>query len=48
MKRFIILGGYEPYIIEAENWEEAFWEAWDSLRDNLASITEIPAEENET
>ena len=47
MKRFIILGGYEPYVIEAEDWESAFWNAWDSLKDCLASITEIPAEEGE-
>ena len=47
MKRFIILGRCEPYIIEAENWEEAFWKAWDSLKENIASITALPAEEDE-
>ena len=47
MKRFIILGGYEPYIIEAEDWESAFWKAWDILGESIASITEIPAEEIE-
>ena len=45
MKKFIILGGYKPYIIEAEDWEMAFWKAWDILRDGLVSITVIPEED---
>ena len=47
MKKFIVLGGYEPYIIEAENWEMAFWKSWDALRENIASITVIPQEDKE-
>ena len=42
--KFIILGGYEPYIIDAEDWEDAFWKARHILKDNLASITQIPQE----
>lgn len=48
MKKFLVLGGYEPFIVEAEDWESAFWKAWDSLKENIASITAIPAEESET
>ena len=44
MKKFIVLGGYEPYIIEEEDWEMAFLKAWDRLGDNLVSITVIPEE----
>lgn len=47
MSRFIILGGFEPYIIEAEDWEAAFWQAWDRLRECIASITKIPEEDGE-
>lgn len=47
MSKFLVVGGYQPYIIEAEDWEAAFWQAWYSLRDNLVSITAIPAEEGE-
>lgn len=43
--RFIILGGYEPHIFEAESWEDALWKAWNSLGDSLASITLIPEED---
>lgn len=42
MKKFIILGGYEPFIIETDDWDMAFWNAWDRLKDNLISITIIP------
>lgn len=42
MRKFIVLGGYEPYIIEAEDWEAAFWKAFDILREAIQSITEIP------
>lgn len=44
MKKYIVLGGYEPYIIEAEDWESAFWKAFDALKESLASITVIPEE----
>lgn len=44
MKKYIVLGGYEPYIIEAEDWEAAFWKAYDALKECLASITVIPEE----
>ena len=44
MKKFIVLGGYEPYVIEAEDWESALWKALDSLKESLASITVIPEE----
>ena len=47
MRKFIVLGGYEPYIIKAEDWESAFWKAWDHLKEAIQSITEIPAEEDE-
>lgn len=47
MKKFLVLGGYEPYIIEAEEWEEALWKALSILGDSLASITIIPAKEGE-
>ena len=43
--KFIVLGGYEPYIVKADTWEDALWMAWDSLKDSLASITVIPEEE---
>lgn len=43
--RFIILGGYEPYIIEAKDWEDAMWKAWDYLKDCLAAIILIPEEQ---
>lgn len=46
MSKFLILGRYQSYIIEAENWEAAFWNAWDSWGDNLVSITAIPPEED--
>ena len=44
MKKYIVLGGYEPYIIEAEDWESAFWKAFYVLKESLASITVIPEE----
>ena len=44
MKKYIVLGGYEPYIIEAEDWESAFWKAYDYLKECLVSITIIPEE----
>ena len=44
MKKYIVLGGYEPYIIEAEDWVSAVWKAFDSLKESLASITVIPEE----
>ena len=44
MKKFIVLGGYEPYVIEAEDWEAAFWKAYNILKESLASITVIPEE----
>lgn len=39
---FIVCGGYEPYVIEAECWEDAFWKAYDSQKECLFSITKIP------
>ena len=42
MNKYIVMGGYEPYIIEAEDWESAFWQAYQALQENLASITVIP------
>ena len=45
MKKFLVLGKCEPFIVEAEDWESAFWKAWDSLKEYLASITAIPEEE---
>lgn len=45
MSKFLVSGECQPYIIEAEDWEAAFWKAWDSLGDNLVSITAIPAED---
>ena len=40
--KFIILGGFEPYVVEAEDWEGAFWTGWDYCKDALMSITKIP------
>lgn len=48
MKKFLVLGGYEPFIVEAEDWESAFWKAWDRLKEDIASITAIPKEDGET
>lgn len=45
MKKYIVLGGYEPYVIEVEDWESAFWKAYDHLKESLVSITAIPEEE---
>lgn len=41
MKKYIVLGGYEPYVIEAEDWEMAFKKAWEMLREDIISITLI-------
>lgn len=45
MKKFLVLGDYEPFIVEAENWESAFWKALDSLKENIALITALPTVE---
>ena len=45
MKKFLILGGYEPYTIESETWDEALWKAWESLKESLAAIILIPEEQ---
>ena len=45
MRKFIIIGGYEPYTIEAEGWEDAFWQAYQGRKDHLVSITIIPEED---
>lgn len=47
MSKFIIIGDYEPFIIEAESWEDAFWTGWDSLKEYLVSITKIPQEDGD-
>ena len=44
MKKYIVLGGYEPYIIEAEDWESAFWKAFEAFKEHLVSIMVIPEE----
>ena len=44
MKKYIVQGWYEPYIIEAEDWESAFWKAYAALKEYLVSITMIPEE----
>lgn len=41
MHKFLILGYSDPYTLEAETWEEAFWMAWDRCKDGLVSITMI-------
>lgn len=47
MSKYIILGNYEPLVIEAESWEDAFWAGWDYYKDSLMSITKIPHEDGD-
>ena len=47
MSKYIILGNYEPLVIEAESWEDAFWAGFEYYKDSLMSITKIPHEDGD-
>ena len=50
MNKYLILGGYEPEVITAEDWESALWETERCLGESLQAIVKMPPEdeENET
>ena len=48
MSKYLILGNYEPLVIEAESWEDAFWAGWDYYKNRLVSIIKIPHEDGDT
>ena len=47
VSKYIVYGGYYSYVIEAEDWESAFWKAIDGKGDYLQAIVKIPNEDEE-
>ena len=46
MSKFMVIGEYGSYVIEAETWEDAFWKGYDSLKEeHLVGIIRISEEE---
>lgn len=46
MNKYLVLGGYEPYVITAEDWESAIWEAESFLGESIQAIVKMPPEDN--
>lgn len=47
MDKYLALGDYKPYVIYADDWESAVWQAEEYFGSALYSITKIPKGEED-